>query len=451
MHFVLILAICIGLGADAFFVGPPVPLVDQGGRLAAAAFGVGFVILFGMVIATVVREQLVTRFDRRQQIMATYQKLQWVHTTVSLVVYAIVIYRVEWPLLVRGNWGLAGWVVVDELAILAPFLVSLVGSWFSFYRVDRIMRVGLNALLLKGPRVWTQHEYLSFQCRHYLALILVPVLCFFAASDCLRLYLPTELAENELVNLVCLAGVGLLLLVLSPLLIRLAWRAGPLPAGPLRTRLEALARRSGFRFSDILVWETGGGIVNAAVTGAFGRLRYVLLSDGMCETLSDEEIEAVFGHEIGHVRHHHMLFYFFFVLGGVIVMGFATHLTGWLLTEVVDMDPWVVEQDVLGGLPFTVAMVSLYFGLVFGFLSRRFERQADLFGCRVLADRPGEGGISAAAIQTFTGALEKVAYLNGVSRNLRSWRHFSIARRVAFLEALAENPDIEGRFQHSLR
>src|SRR5205807_7125406 len=101
-----------------------------------------------------------------------------------------------------------------------------------------------------------------------------------------------------------------------------------------------------------------------------------------------------------------------------------------------------------------LAGVGLYFLLVFGFLSRRFERQADVFGCRAVScGRPGcpphadlnghpgtvaePEGLCPVGIQTFINALTNVALMNGMGIEALSWRHGSITRRVAFLEGLA--------------
>jgi STE24 endopeptidase len=50
-------------------------------------------------------------------------------------------------------------------------------------------------------------------------------------------------------------------------------------------------------------------------------------------------------------------------------------------------------------------------------------------------------------IQVFVQALEKIATLNGSMRDARSWRHFSIAKRVEFLQQLAVQPDLDRKFQ----
>jgi hypothetical protein len=64
-----------------------------------------------------------------------------------------------------------------------------------------------------------------------------------------------------------------------------------------------------------------------------------------------------------------------------------------------------------------------------------------------------EGGKSlcATGILTFIQALEKVAILNGISRDkpgyLQSWQHSTVARRVEFLRNMLRDPQAEPRFQ----
>ena len=66
-------------------------------------------------------------------------------------------------------------------------------------------------------------------------------------------------------------------------------------------------RRAGdrrlLRYREILLWHTENNMGNAAVVGLVPRLRYILLSDLLLETMDDRQIEAVFAHEIGHIVH----------------------------------------------------------------------------------------------------------------------------------------------------
>src|SRR5439155_13691310 len=117
--------------------------------------------------------------------------------------------------------------------------------------------------------------------------------------------------------------------------------------------------------------------------------------------------------------------------------------------------------SLLYGLPLNDAWILpgaaaflVYLFVVFGYLSRRCERQADVYGCRTVSCRrldcvghddgpelaAGAGALCPTGVRTFIYALEKVAQINGISRDrpgfLQSWQHGSIARRVAFLYGL---------------
>src|SRR5262249_24394539 len=137
-----------------------------------------------------------------------------------------------------------------------------------------------------------------------------------------------------------LAAVGFLVLAASPLFIRLAWPTRSLPEGPLRRRLERAARRGGFRFNDLLVWDTGHLMVNACVTGVLPRFRYVLLSDALIDSLTQAEVAAVFGHEVGHVAHGHLPFFGFFFLGSLGLLALAARVFSGSGTWIESI-PWI--------------------------------------------------------------------------------------------------------------
>src|SRR6201999_2949396 len=93
-----------------------------------------------------------------------------------------------------------------------------------------------------------------------------------------------------------------------------------LPSSALRLRLEEMSRRHGLRYRDILLWHTQGSIGNAAVMGVLPRLRYVLMTDLLLETMPDEQIEAVFAHELGHIVYRHLIWYVIFIVTLVLAM-----------------------------------------------------------------------------------------------------------------------------------
>ena len=100
----------------------------------------------------------------------------------------------------------------------------------------------------------------------------------------------------------------------------------------------------------------------------------------------------------------------------------------------------------------------------FGWLSRRFERQADLYGAQVTTvdpractipcsvhpaspvDRPPRHAVCTTAAKNFCDALSQIAVLNGIPTHARSWRHSSIASRMRHLRKLAADPAAAARF-----
>jgi STE24 endopeptidase len=203
----------------------------------------------------------------------------------------------------------------------------------------------------------------------------------------------------------------------------------------------------------------------------------VIFTDRLLDEFSPDEVEAVLGHEIGHIRHYHMFLYLGFLavsmgLFGAFLYSPRLHLLEQWLNPVGGADAsapfWSWRAHAyLRWLP-VVAGVLTYILVVFGYLSRRCERQADVVGCRAVscAKSTCEGhddttvmaptftGLCPTGIQTFARALDRVAAVNGIDRErpgfLQSWQHGSISRRVAFLQGVLRDPAREARFQFRL-
>ncbi len=331
-----------------------------------------------------------------------------------------------------------------ELLMLAPLLAGLVLGWAAFYNVECAGRAALAPA--EDSAVPGRWAFVALQARHNLLLI-APPLVLMIVQQAVLLAFPA-LQHDEF--LLPLFGAVLLAAVFIgiPWLLRVFLGLRPLPAGPLRDRLLATARRLQFRFTDILVWDTRDTVANAMVTGPSRWLRYVVLTDRLMHEMTPEEVEAVFGHEVGHIKHHHMLFYLGFLAASLMVVITLWHASGKVLqlTPVQDfladnlpgVVEWLGVHEMVALLPLLL-LLGAYLFVVFGFVARRCERQADIFGCRTVS------------VAVFVEALEKVARLNGISRDrpgwLSSWQHSTIALRVEFLERLDADPGLEPLFQ----
>src|SRR5438093_12917011 len=54
-----------------------------------------------------------------------------------LAAVALILLVGQWPRIVRSNWQLAGWPLIDELAILLPVIASLILVRAAMYRLER--------------------------------------------------------------------------------------------------------------------------------------------------------------------------------------------------------------------------------------------------------------------------------------------------------------------------
>jgi Zn-dependent protease with chaperone function len=466
--------------------------------------------LWAYRIATTFRRRLQTDPDHRDRAIRRYERSRFRHHLGLFVAYLLELFLFGWGWAVGEFWRNPEHVYSGaELLILAPFLGSLVGGWACYYDADRDSHQALQPLADVDPlaRAFLERDgaalslrpegslegqapfggrwsYVGFKCRQNLVMVFIPVLLLIAQKELLRFLGPQEQDWDRVISL---GGVLVVLAVFvcMPWIVRLVLNLRPLPDTPLRRRLLATANRLRFRCSDILLWNTHSGMANAMVVGILPWPRYVVFTDRLLTEFDADEVEAVFGHEIGHIRHHHMLYYFGFLAASLVVLGWlispyfpsgegdvSAHQPAGQYAAVVGPDAldagnrfydWANHQY-LEALPLMGSLL-VYIFVVFGFLSRRCERQADIYGCRAVSCSqrnclehtwdvqlaPRGSGLCTTGIRIFIRALEKVALVNGINRArpgfLQSWQHSTIARRVQFLQKMSTDPAVEPRFQ----
>jgi STE24 endopeptidase len=460
----LLVALIVAFGFDPPRMG--IPPSDVGYRILETCGGISLVAVLSLgvglwVASRVSHDGLATRRVRRRYARATL-----LLTAVSLLVYGWIIHSVGWSRVVRTNWGFGGLGLVDDVLVFLPFIIIQVLVWWGQFFAERALSVRVGAA---APARLSR--YLVSKSRQSLGLMLPVILLFVIRRDIVaRLWPSWEEGAEPIV----IAVLGSLVLIASPLFVRLAWPTRPLPDGHLRRRLEHVAQRAGFRFSDILIWDSGGTMLNACVTGIIPRFRYVLLTDALVDTMTPVEVAAVFGHEIGHIAHRHLLYFGFFFAGSLGILSLLadgiSKGVGWA-AGLPWLSPWMTPET--GEFAHEAAVLislGIYFWLVFGYLSRRFERQADVYGSKVVScerancsphldldEEPHAEGRSGAklplcrsGLRTFAEALSIVAQCNGIELGRRSWRHGSIANRIGFLARLEVDPSIEPRFQREV-
>jgi len=182
----------------------------------------------------------------------------------------------------------------------------------------------------------------------------------------------------------------LVMVALAPRLIMpLFNKLTPMPEGELRTRLLALAERTGFHCSaiDVMDGSKRSSHSNAFFTG-FGRFRRIVLFDTLIAQLSERELEAVLAHEIGHYRRGHVpKMMAFSALMSLIAFG----VIAWLAQQ--DWFYTGFRFNPADGMPAALllfAMISELFTFWFHPLgniwSRRHEYEADAFARNALGE-----------------------------------------------------------------
>ncbi|MHB8902824.1 MAG: M48 family metalloprotease, partial [Thermoguttaceae bacterium] len=381
---------------------PPEPADAVLLRAGLTLVAVAVVVAVAFLIAAVTALRMRRRPGEADRMLVISNRWRHLHTWLWIVAVVTISLGLGWPRIVRFNWGFDGAFLADELLILLPVLLPLVLSWAAFYGIERASyqtRAAAGLVTIR-PAPSLGHT-MSLHARHYLGVMLLPILFLTAVQDAVALWLPAALAGAWSVAIY--AAPILLLVAFFPVFLRRLWKTRPLEPCELRDRLTALSARAGLKIREILVWETRGSVVNAAVSGWLPGCRYVFLTDGLIARLTGEEIEAVFGHELGHIRRRHLL------LRGLVMVAPLSLLMGLELAWP-DSARWMEaianRFNAAAQMPLavgTLVVLSSYAYFVFGGFCRILEKEADLYGCSMLlAETPDH------ACRVFISALEKL-------------------------------------------
>ncbi len=232
-------------------------------------------------------------------------------------------------------------------------------------------------------------------------------------------------------------GLFLLMAQLAPVvLMPIFYKFQPLDNDGLRERLTKLGERAGTRVRGVYEWKLSekSEKANAALTG-MGATRRIILSDTLLQRYSDDEIEAVLAHELGHHVHRH-------ILKGIFMQVGITFFGFWLVNQVLR---FVIAKDwfpVLTARLYDFANLPLIVlvATVLGFLlmpalntlSRRHEREADRYAWENIP-----------AIAPFITSMQKLADQNLAERQPSKiieflfHSHPSIGKRIAAAESWA--------------
>ena len=207
----------------------------------------------------------------------------------------------------------------------------------------------------------------------------------------------------------------------------------PLQNDGLKERLLRLGERAGTRVRGVYEWKLSekSKKANAALTG-LGNTRRIILADTLLEKYSDDEIEAVLAHELGHHVHGH-------ILKSILVEALVTLAGFWAANEVlryaIDQQHMFEHMADFANLPLLVLVstgLSVLLMPALNAYSRFNERQADLYCWK-----------SVSSIGPYVSAMEKLNEQNlGESHPSRLVEilfhsHPPVSKRIAAAEEWA--------------
>lgn len=239
--------------------------------------------------------------------------------------------------------------------------------------------------------------------------------------------------SHDLILFLFILSLLCLTLIFLPALMVVCWRCSPLHRSDLKERLEQICADLQFRHAGFKVWSVMSHSFTAGIIGIVPAFRYILFTPTLLNRFKLEEVEAILIHEIGHNHHRHLLCYPFIMLGmlvsGTLLLIGLDHFLSSTLEFIYSEHGYfalIMSIFILYAL-----LMGLYFRIIFGFFSRLFERQADLF---IFSSSLSPLFL----IQT----LDHLGIATGYTHSHPSWHHFSLQERINFLHQAIENPAI---------
>ncbi len=383
--------------------------------LLTAGFAAASRWLFGRLAAAIGHIDTYHADDRHSNLI-TRQSIM------AIGLFAVMVHLLGLPLTME-NWLLFKKLpTLLAIVFLLIFLLLLSIIWYNAYPSYR--RLYGSALSRRGyiASNWRMSVPILIP---WVMISLLADIIFALPFDAPKRFLATTAGE-----VIYFVGFLVFVAVFAPLVIQRLWACYPVEAGFYRARIQALCRRAGIGYRNIVYWPIfGGRMLTAGVMGIVRKYRYILVTESLLRSLTPEEVDAVIAHEIGHVKKHHLLYYIFFMACFMLIVFAANDLTIYLILFAEPLFKailgWGLDQaTLLWSLHSAIflAVFLVYFRFVFGYFMRNFERQADVYVYSLFdSARP--------MISTF----QKIALTSGQSPDKPNWHHFSIRERIEYL------------------
>ena len=198
--------------------------------------------------------------------------------------------------------------------------------------------------------------------------------------------------------------------------------------------VERQARAAGIGMPEVAVYDAPEP--NAFATGANKNAALVAVSTGLMRSMSQDEVEAVLGHEVSHIANGDMVT--LTLIQGVVntFVMFLSRVIGY----VVDKAVFKTERGTGPGYFITVMVTQILFGILASMIVAWFSRQREF--------RADRGGAHLAGKRKMISALQKLGggvtstlppqqMAFGIAGGVKEWfsTHPPIEKRIAALQA----------------
>lgn len=207
----------------------------------------------------------------------------------------------------------------------------------------------------------------------------------------------------------------------------------PLENESLKTKIEALALQAGMKVQNVYSFNMSKNTkkANAAFTG-LGKTKRIILGDTLLEGYSEDEIETVIAHELGHYKKKH-------IIKNLLIGTFTSFFTLYIIAVLYNLSlPWFgfLSINQISALP-VLSLWAMIIGLILtpltNNISKKFEFEADEYAI-----------VSTKKVNSFVSVLEKLTEQNLGDKDPHPfvewffYSHPSIKKRISAINKFAE-------------
>ncbi|MFO7527114.1 MAG: M48 family metallopeptidase [Ignavibacteriaceae bacterium] len=211
------------------------------------------------------------------------------------------------------------------------------------------------------------------------------------------------------------------------------YKIKPIENESLKSRISELAKNAGLKVENVYSFDMSKNTkkANAAFTG-LGKTKRIILGDTLLEGYTENEIETVIAHEVGHYKRKH-------ITKNIIFGTISSFATLFVIAQLYELSlEWFGFESVtqIAALPLLMIW-SVIIGLITtplgNILSRKFEYEADRYAVNVTG-KPG----------SFINTLEKLTEQNLGDKEPNKfvewffYSHPSISNRISAIQKFSE-------------